>query len=242
MNAYRSIPRAKTILGSFSLVAVFLTACSGILPEKPNVPPVQAYQACQIGAPEAVIIDGRRWNCADLGVPPAEPTSAPTATSAPGPVAATSAPAATVPVSVAPTQPAAVPSGLVSLNYDETGNDPLTDKQVQLIALYLRPAFDKDQKALEDAIVAIQQEAATVGATVLTGKEIVIPEGQAFLVWHSNGGQVTETPADLDDVFTTHTSGVGKVWIVGPFGDPVPPREHRTFRCSEGEFWAVAVH
>lgn len=56
----------KFVLPIVLLAALFLAACGGILAEKPNVPPVGAYQACSLGAPQAVIVDGKKWICADL--------------------------------------------------------------------------------------------------------------------------------------------------------------------------------
>ncbi len=56
----------KFFVFTLLVVAAFLLAACGVLPERVSVPPVQAIQACGVGDPEAVVIDGRRYNCADV--------------------------------------------------------------------------------------------------------------------------------------------------------------------------------
>ncbi len=83
MNAYVRIPRVRAIAYSLILVALFASACSGILPEQVNVPPAQAVQSCAVGNPDAVVVDGKKYDCDDvknamatLGAPaPASPVA-----------------------------------------------------------------------------------------------------------------------------------------------------------------------
>jgi len=137
---------------------------------------------------------------------------------------------------------ASLPKGC--LKYDETGGTKLAEGQGKLVAPYLREVYTNGgtQEALETAIRQIQQEAATASADRLEGSEIQLPQGKSWLVWHSNGGQVTRTATDASFVFGRgNIDAVGEVYIVGPFAPEVPERSLRTFACKEGSFWAVAV-
>lgn len=163
-------------------------------------------------------------------------------------VAPTAAPAVSASKVEQPTQQLATPekptqTAYVSLNYDETNGDPLTPGQSQLIAIYLRAAMGSNgtQSAMEAAISSIQREAQAANATVREGNTFVPPRDHSWLVWCSNASGVTE-PTDVSDVFGTHRTGPGKVWVVVPFAAGVPLPTLNTFSNCGGSFWAVAVH
>lgn len=129
------------------------------------------------------------------------------------------------------------------LKYDETGgNKGLPEGQQYLVAHFLRQAIDGDDNNQRMAIETIQKMAQAAHAETLEGQTVDIPNDRAYLVWHSNASNVIETPTDVTDVWGTHTQGSGKVWLVRPFAQEVPERSYRTFKCTEGNFWGVAVY
>lgn len=166
--------------------------------------------------------------------------TAPAATATPTPELAKATPTAPA------EQPAAIPVAgpYISLNYDETNSDPLTPGQKNLVAVYLREAMRAGgtQTAMETAIRSIQNEAQEVGATVKEGESLTLPRDHAWLVWCPNATNAN-VPPDVSDVFGTHQTGLGKVWIVIPFAPGVPWPQNNTFTgCIGGKFWSVAVH
>lgn len=165
------------------------------------------------------------------------------------PGAPTSAPGAT------PGATPNVPSGIVSLNYDNAeanGNcmttsnaasDPLMPNQTKYGAYYICVANTAGQKQsdLEAAIVAIQQEANAAGAKTLSGKKITLDNETAWLVWIPNAATVDYTTVPNDTAYPASLKhpAQGQIWIVPPFAAGV---NGRTFQNADYEFWAVAVH
>lgn len=143
--------------------------------------------------------------------------------------------------------PPAAPSGSTantSLNYDETNADALVPGQSQLIAVYLRIAAPITQGQLENAVSAIQQEAAAANATTFQGSSLTLDQHRAWLVWCSDSTNV-DPPADVSlvhEITLLASNTLGRVWIQVPFADGVPLRSDDTWTGCNGTFWAVAVH
>ena len=200
----------------------------------------QVKLACEVGNVEAVVIAGTPRPCPKKGALAASPQPAATST----PAGPTSAPAATV-VAPGPVASPAAPTGsMVSLNYDETNSDPLTQGQKALVAAYLRLPAPISQATLEAAVAKIQQEAAAAKASVLECQTLTLDQKVAWLVWCSDATRV-DPPADVSlvhEVSLLDPKTVGRTWIQVPFAAGVPLRSDASWAGCPAKFWAVRVH
>jgi len=137
-----------------------------------------------------------------------------------------------------------------SLSYDDSDDpncldasndptDPLAVGQSTYVAFYICTAIQQGntQSAVEDAIVKIQQDAASVGAQTWSGSSVTIPEFQAAVVWCSNATNVV-VPNDTDTPLGNQHSALGEIYVIHEIGGGI---NGRTFSGCQAGFWAVAV-
>jgi len=174
-------------------------------------------------------------------VPPTPTIPPPTPTDTPIP----QLPTATLPAPAAPKK-----SLFPSLSYDDSDDpncldasndptDPLAVGQSTYVAFYICTAIQQGntQSAVEDAIVKIQQDAASVGAQTWSGSSVTIPEFQAAVVWCSNATNVV-VPNDTDTPLGNQHSALGEIYVIHEIGGGI---NGRTFSGCQAGFWAVAV-
>lgn len=158
-----------------------------------------------------------------------------------------------------PTAATSRPAAQPVLKYDEEGcvdqedySDCLTEGQVELASWPVRRAQEavwgaatneEAQAAMAEAMVAIQQMGASVGAVTFEGDPLELDFGTTYLVWCSNASEA-EVPADVAMPLRPDHLGWGQLYIWVPpahYADAPDPSLRSFSDCVDSKFWAVAL-